>query len=142
MEDLNVKGMVRNHHLARSISDASFVTFLNMLEYKCRWNGINLVRIDRFAPSSKTCSVCGYIYKGLALNERSWVCPKCGSHHDRDLNAACNIKEIGLKALPAERGDVKPADCPTVDERPSVLRSRGRRMQEKDRSLVRTMPTP
>ena len=70
-------------------------------------------------------------YKGLKLSERSWTCPECGKHHDRDLNAACNIKEFGLKALPTERGKVKPVDCPTVDERPRVLRSRGSKKQEK-----------
>ena len=93
-----------NHHLAQAVGDASFETFLTLLEYKCRWYGVNLIKIDRFAPSSKTCSQCGYIYKGLKLSERSWTCPECGTHHDRDFNAACNIKEFGLKALPTERG--------------------------------------
>ena len=131
MENLNVKGMQRNHHLAQSVVDASFGMFLTMLEYKCRWYGVNLIKIDRFAPSSKTCGKCGYIYKGLKLSERSWTCPECGTHHDRDLNAACNIKEFGLKALPAERGKVKPVDCPTVDERPRALKIRGSKKQEK-----------
>ena len=95
-------------------------------------NPKNLQRnLDRFAPSSKTCGQCGYVYKGLKLSERSWTCPECGTHHDRDFNAACNIKEFGLKALPTERGKVKPVDCPTVDERPRVLTSRGRKKQEK-----------
>ena len=133
MEDLNVKGMQRNHHLAQAVGDASFGTFLTMLEYKCRWYGVNLIKIDRFAPSSKTCGKCGYVYKGLKLSERSWTCPECGTRHDRDFNAACNIKEFGLKALPSERGDVKPVDCPTVDDRPRVLKSRGRKKQEKRR---------
>ena len=131
MEDLNVKGMQRNHHLAQAVGDASFGTFLTMLEYKCRWYGVNLIKIDRFAPSSKTCGQCGYVYKGLKLSERSWICPECGTHHDRDFNAACNIKEFGLKALPTERGKVKPVDCPTVDDRPRVLKNRGRKKQEK-----------
>ena len=131
MEDLNVKGMQRNHHLAQAVGDASFGMFLTMLEYKCRWYGVNLIKIDRFAPSSKTCGQCGYVYKGLKLSERSWICPECGTHHNRDFNAACNIKEFGLKALPSERGDVKPVDCPTVDDRPRVLKSRGRKKQEK-----------
>ena len=131
MEDLNVKGMQRNHHLAQAVGDASFGMFLTLLEYKCSWYGVNFIKIDRFAPSSKTCGKCGYIYKGLKLSERSWTCPECGTHHDRDFNAACNIKEFGLKALPTERGKVKPVDCPTVDDRPRVLKSNGRKKQEK-----------
>lgn len=131
MENLNVKGMQRNHHLAQAVGDASFETFRTLLEYKCRWYGVNLIKIDRFAPSSKTCGKCGYVYKGLKLSERSWTCPECGTHHDRDFNAACNIKEFGLKALPTERGKVKPVDCPTVDERLCVLKSRGSKKQEK-----------
>ena len=131
MEDLNVKGMQRNHHLAGSVGDASFGMFLTLLEYKCRWYGVNLVKIDRFAPSSKTCRKCGCVYKGLKLSERSWTCPECGAHHDRDFNAACNIKDFGLKALPTERGKVKPVDCPLVDDRPRVLKSNGRKKQEK-----------
>ena len=67
----------------------------------------------------------------LKLSERSWTCPECGTRHDRDLNAACNIKEFGLKALPVERGEVKPADCPTADDRHNALKSRGKRKQEK-----------
>ena len=131
MEDLNVKGMQRNHHLVQAVVDASFGMFLTMLEYKCRWYGVNLIKIDRFAPSSKTCGKCGHIYNGLKLSERSWTCPECGTHHDRDFNAACNIKDFGLKALPTERGKVKPVDCPLVDERPRVLKSNGRKKQEK-----------
>lgn len=131
MENLNVKGMQRNHHLAQAVGDASFGTFLTLLEYKCRWYGVNLIKIDRFAPSSKTCGKCGYVYKGLKLSERSWTCPECGTHHDRDFNAACNIKEFGLKTLPTERGKVKPVDCPTVEGRPRVLKSRGSKKQEK-----------
>ena len=131
VEDLNVKGMTRNHHLAQSVADASFGMFVTMLEYKCKWYGVNFVKIDRFAPSSKTCGKCGYVYKGLKLSDRSWTCPDCGMLHDRDYNAACNIKKFGLKALPTERGKVKPVDCPLVDDRPRVLKSNGRKKQEK-----------
>ena len=131
IEDLNVKGMQRNNHLAQAVGDASFGMFLTLLEYKCCWYGINLIKINRFAPSSKTCGKCGYVYKGLKLSERSWTCPECGTHHDRDFNAACNIKEFGLKALPTERGKVKPVDCPLVDDRPRVLKSNDRKKQEK-----------
>ena len=140
MEDLNVKGMTRNHHLAQSVADASFGMFLTMLEYKCKWYGVNLVKIDRFAPSSKTCGKCGYVYKGLKLSERSWECSVCGTRHDRDYNAACNIKEFGLKALPTERGKVKPVDCPLVDGRPRVLKSNGRKKQEKRGGAVSPKP--
>ena len=91
-----MKGMQRNHHLAQAVGDASFGMFLTLLEYKCSWYGVNLIKLDRFAPSSKTCSQCGYMYKGLKLSERSWTCPECGTRHDRDFNAACNIKEFGL----------------------------------------------
>lgn len=131
MEDLNVKGMQRNHHLAQAVVDASFGIFLTLLEYKCKWYGVNLIKIGRFAPSSKTCGKCGYVYKELKLSERSWTCPVCGANHDRDLNAARNIKEFGLQALPTERGEVKPVDCPLVDDRPRVLKSNGRKKQEK-----------
>lgn len=86
---------------------------------------------ENFAPSSKTCGKCGYVHKGLKLSERSWICPDCGTRHDRDYNAACNIKEFGLKALPAECGNVKPVDCPLVDDRPRVLKSNSRKKQEK-----------
>ena len=138
IEDLNVKGMQQNRKLARSISDASFGMFRSILEYKCRWYGINLISIDRFAPSSKTCSKCGYVYDGLTLNDRSWRCPQCGSLHDRDLNAACNIKNFGLKALPVERGEVKPVDCPIVDKR----RSRPKKQRQVEAGKTRSNLTP
>lgn len=140
MENLNVKGMLSNHHLAQSVSDASFGEFSRMLEYKCKWYGVNLIKIDRFAPSSKTCSKCGHIYKELKLSDRGWVCAECGTRHDRDFNAACNIKEFGLKALPTERGKVKPVDCPLVDDRPRVLKSNGRKKQEKRGDSVPPKP--
>ena len=131
IEDLNVKGMTKNHHLAQSVNDASFGLFATMLEYKCKWYGINLIKIDRFAPSSKTCSKCGAIYKGLKLSERSWTCQKCGTHHDRDLNAAINIKEFGLKALSSERGKVKSAETSTMDDRALHLKSSMPKKQKK-----------
>lgn len=105
MEDLNVKGMTRNRHLAQSINDASFGMFCTMLEYKCSWYGVNLVKIDRFALSSKTCSHCGHIYKGLKLSERSWTCTECGTHHDRDFNASVNIKNFGFRSPTSGTGE-------------------------------------
>ena len=131
LKEYLLKGYSINRRLAQAITDASFGMFLSMLEYKCHWYGVNLVRIDRFAPSSKTCGECGHVYRGLKLSDRSWTCPGCGTHLDRDLNAARNIKEFSLKALPREPGEVKPVDCPTVDDRPRVLKSRGRKKQEK-----------
>ncbi len=121
VEDLNVKGMMRNKHLAYNVADASLGEFYRQLEYKCKWEGKRVVKIDRFAPSSKMCGHCGHIYKQLHLSERAWTCPVCGTHHDRDLNAAQNIKAIGLgeKALPPVRRKVKPAEKTTVDDRSS-----------------------
>lgn len=120
VEDLNVKGMVRNKHLAYDISDAGIGIFYNMLAYKCKWYGINLVEIGRFHPSSKQCSCCGYINKALTLSVREWFCPKCGATHDRDYNASVNIKYIGLATLRMERAEVKPVECPLVDDRASA----------------------
>ena len=96
LEDLNVSGMVRNHHLARSIGDCSWSAFVGMLKYKSEWNGINLIQIGRFEPSSKLCSACGTINNTLTLKDREWVCKSCGVEHDRDVNAAINIKSMGL----------------------------------------------
>ena len=95
MEDLNVKGMVRNHKLAESISEVNWGEFRRILAYKAAWHGRQLVFIDRFYPSSKRCNHCGYINKGLTLKDRQWVCPECGSLIDRDYNAALNILEEG-----------------------------------------------
>lgn len=98
IEDLNVQGMVKNHHLAKSISDASWGTFLNMLTYKAEWNDKKIVKIDRFYPSSQTCNVCGSVNKDVKdLSIREWECPSCHSHHNRDVNAAINILRVGLK---------------------------------------------
>jgi putative transposase len=92
IEDLNVSGMIQNHKLAQSISDVSWSEFTRMIGYKSLWKGKNVITIPRFYPSSKTCHVCGFINKGLTLKDREWVCPDCQSHHDRDENAAINIK--------------------------------------------------
>ena len=99
LEDLNVKGMIKNHRLAESISECSWYEFIRQLEYKANWYGRNVVKIDRFFPSSKTCSNCGYIKESMKLSERKWICPKCGSELDRDLNAAKNILKQGLNSL-------------------------------------------
>ena len=99
MEDLNVKGMMKNHNLAESISEMNFGEFKNLLTYKCLQYGRQLVFIDRFYPSSKTCHCCGYVNKSLTLSDRQWVCPECNSVIDRDLNAAQNIKDEGLRKI-------------------------------------------
>ena len=99
IEDLNVKGMMYNHKLAKSIQELSFYEFRRQLEYKCRWYGRQLIIIDRFYPSSKTCHNCGYIYKDLKLSQRDWICPHCGKKIDRDYNASLNILDNGLKQL-------------------------------------------
>lgn len=98
IEDLSVRNMVRNHSLARSISDASWSQFRSMLEYKADWYGRTVVAIDRFYPSSKSCSTCGWIADKLPLDIRAWTCP-CGAVHDRDINAAKNIRAVGLAVL-------------------------------------------
>ena len=93
VEDLNVKGMKKNHHLAQAIVDCSWSTFISMLEYKCD----NLVKIDKWFASSQTCSECGYVNKDVkSLKIRKWTCPECGAHHNRDVNAAKNILREGL----------------------------------------------
>lgn len=96
IEDLNVSGMLKNHKLARSISDCSWSEFVRQLEYKSEWYGKNLIKIGRFEPSSKLCSNCGTINQELTLKDREWTCKTCGITHDRDVNAAVNIKNIGL----------------------------------------------
>ena len=99
IEDLNVSGMMFNHKLAKSIQELSLFEFRRQLEYKCKWYGRDLVIIDRFYPSSKTCHNCKYIYKDLKLSEREWLCPQCGKEIDRDYNASLNILDEGLRQL-------------------------------------------
>lgn len=100
LEDLQVKNMVKNHKLAQSISDVSWSEFVRQLSYKAEWYGKELVKIDKFYPSSQTCHVCGYINKGTKdLGVRKWECPQCHSELDRDINAAINILNEGLRIL-------------------------------------------
>ena len=91
IEDLAVKKVVKNHKLARAISDANWGEIVRQLQYKAGWYGRELIKIDRYFPSSKDCSNCGYVVEKLSLNMREWDCPECGSHHDRDINASINI---------------------------------------------------
>lgn len=96
IEDLAVKNMVKNHCLARNISDASWGQFFQFLSYKAERAGKNVLTIGRFEPSSRRCSVCGHMNQGLTLKDRDWDCPGCGTHHDRDINAAKNIRIFAL----------------------------------------------
>jgi len=95
VEDLSVKNMMANRRLARSIADASWGELIRQIAYKQEWNGGKLVKIDRFFPSSKTCSACGFIMQSLSLSTREWECLKCKTTLDRDVNAALNIKRAG-----------------------------------------------
>ena len=125
VEDLNTKGMMRNHRLSKAIGACGWSTFFKMLEYKCERQGKTFIRIGRFDPSSKMCS-CGHVHRGLKLSEREWVCPNCGSVNDRDLLAACNIKRFGLqeqnllfnKKPLAQRGS--DVEVPTMDDRQEI----------------------
>ena len=98
-EDLNIKGMLKNHKLAKSIADASFGSFCNMIAYKAIEQHRQYVKIGTFYPSSKLCHCCGFKYKGLKLEERFWTCPECGTYLDRDENAAINILNEGIRIL-------------------------------------------
>jgi putative transposase len=103
IEDLNVKGMVRNHQLAKSISDAGWGELRRQLVYKGVWYGTQVVVIDRFYPSSRTCSICGKVLPELPLAVRVWNCPNCGAQHDRDLNAAMNLKNEAINRVGTTR---------------------------------------
>jgi putative transposase len=96
LEDLNVAGMVKNHRLARAIYDQGFFEIRRQLEYKAESLGTRIVVADRWYPSSKTCSVCGFVIDILPLSVREWTCPRCGTKHDRDVNAAQNLKQLGV----------------------------------------------
>ena len=116
MEDLNIKGMIKNHKLSKAISDVSWSSFITMLTYKSEWKGKNLLKINRFDPSSKTCNSCGYIKHYLKLQDREWICPECGVIHDRDINAALNIKDFALKNLLVER-QLMDVEASSMDDR-------------------------
>ena len=101
LEDLHVQGMMKNRRLSRAIADVSFYELRRQVEYKAKYYGSTVVYADRFYPSSKLCSVCGFKHEGLTLKDREWDCPECGVHHDRDVNAALNLRQLGLTRIAA-----------------------------------------
>ena len=135
IEDLAVGNMLKNHCLAKSISDVAWGEFRRMLDYKADWQGKNLLTIGRFESSSKTCSKCGYVNRELTLSDREWICPVCRIKHDRDVNAAKNIKafaltthdrelhlkELGQSLNKAVRRDVGTKRRPKMDRKPTRL---------------------
>src|SRR5437660_1990807 len=132
IEDLNVAGMVRNRSLAKAISDCGWGTFRRMVEYKAARAGRHLVVIDRWYPSSKTCSACGHLLADLSISTRTWQCPSCGTRHDRDINAAKNILAAGLAVAGDSPGhacgaDVRPQGNPlrrsAVKQEPRPVRA-------------------
>ena len=133
LENLNVQGMMQNHHLANAISSVAWNEFVRQLAYKAEWNGKNLISIGRFEPSSKTCSCCGYVKKDLTLKDRSWVCPKCGVSHDRDINAAINIRNFGLhpQALVAIENKIPEVTGINTDDEGNVVRHPMKRQDNK-----------
>ena len=150
MEDLNVKGMVKNHNLAESICEMNFGEFRRMLEYKAQWYNRKIVFVDRFYPSSKTCHNCGYINKNLTLKDRQWICPQCGEVIERDYNAALNILDEGLRIIGCSTSEFTLADYPTAERRTThnmcgamddpirndLLKSSGRLKQEVNNEQV------
>ena len=111
VEDLNIKGLLGSN-LSKSISDSSWSKFLSYLRYKAELYGRTFIQVDRFFPSSKLCHYCGYKKEGLTLHERTWICPICGTYHDRDINASINLYKVGM-----EQPDFKPVECALMDDR-------------------------
>jgi putative transposase len=141
MEDLNVKGMSKNHNLAESILEMNFGEFRRMLEYKASWCNRRIVFVDRFYPSSKTCHNCGYVNKELTLNDREWICPHCGEVISRDYNAALNILDEGLRIIGCSSPESKLVENPTMDDpiRNDSLKSSGSVKQEVNKSRSSTL---
>ena len=139
IENLNIKDMAKNHYLAKAIQDASFGTLVSMLKYKAAWHNRQIIEIGRFYPSSKICSYCSHKMNYMGLEIREWTCPNCHISHDRDINAAINIKNEGLRLFDngMERNSKTlgkypsmPAENPTMDERLNVLKSSDSMKQE------------
>ena len=144
IENLNVKGMTKNHKLAKAIQDVSFGTLVSMLKYKAAWHNRRIIEIGRFFPSSKLCSCCGHRMQYMGLEVRNWTCPVCHSEHDRDINAAINIMNEGLSILDStgrtteteELNSSMPVENPTMDDKSSMtLKSSVSMKQEYRKSL-------
>ena len=131
MENLNVSGMLKNHKLAKAIQEVGLYRFRQVLTDKAMLNDKQVVFVNRFYPSSKTCHKCGYVKRDLTLADREWVCPICGEHHDRDVNAAMNILSEGIVIIGSRTAEFTLAENPTVDDRSEMsLKSGGSLKQE------------
>lgn len=122
IEDLNVRGMVKNRHLARSIADMGFFELRRQLEYKAAMRGGHVVVADRFYPSSKTCSACGHKLEVLPLSVREWACPSCGTRHDRDVNAAINLKNMAVSSTVSACGEEGSGRCRKTAAKPASVK--------------------
>ena len=100
IEDLNVNDMMKNKHLSKEVQQQKFYEFRRQLEYKCKWNNIELRIVDRYYPSSKTCHKCGYVKKDLKLSDRTYICPECGNTIDRDYQASLNLRDASIYKIP------------------------------------------
>jgi putative transposase len=116
--------MMKNHKLAKSIQSVSWGEFVRQIQYKCEYNGKNFIKIGRFEPTSKLCNVCNSKHESLSLKDRDWTCMNCGTYHDRDINAAINIKNIGLnsgKAIPGVDVEMSPIGESTKRQDVTIL---------------------
>ena len=127
VEDIDMQAMARSLRLGKSVNDLGWGAFINRLQWACEKNGCTLVKADRWFASSKTCSACGHKNDGLTLSDREWTCPHCGAHHDRDRNAALNLRAwyytniLAVTALPLERREVTPLESSPLPMGPSAL---------------------
>ena len=125
LEDLNIKGMIKSHKLAKAINDASWGQFVSMLTYKAELNDKQVIKIDRWYPSSKTCHNCGWVNEGLKLSDRQWVCPHCGEIIDRDINAAKNILSEGIRKISVGHTDYTDGDRVRLSDKHQSAKSGG-----------------
>ena len=122
IEDLNVRGMMKNRCLSRAIGDMGFYEFRRQLEYKASWRGAIVVVADPFFPSSKLCSRCGHRMKTLPLSVRDWTCPMCGAQHDRDLNAAINLRNYAVSSTVKACGEEGTGFDHTIKVKPASMK--------------------